>query len=400
MKRLLLLLPLIFTLRATAQEVAMPPYQIVAYYASWNLYTAQPFLLTDVPGDRLTQLVYAFAVISEAGECTYADEWADAQAPYPEDNPAKVVKGHFGQIAALRERFPHLKVTLAIGGWTGSGRFSDVALTPESRARFVESCVAFMRRYDFDGLDIDWEYPVAEGAPGNSRRPADKANLTLLLTDFRTALDDAARTDERPYSLSIAAPTSPSLWQHFEWAQIAPLLDHIFLMAYDMAGSWSPVTASHAPLYADPASPVTPPLSADLAVQGYLALGVPPEKLILGVPFYGKAWAGAEPDADGLYQSYDGLPNAEGSFTYRQLAADYLIDGGAVRHWSPAGQFPWLYRPGDGLFITYDDAESLALKAAYVRAQGLGGAGLWEISQDDAAHTLLNVLWAGLPMGG
>jgi chitinase len=383
------------SVRISAQIAPVTGPQVVAYYASWNLYAAQPYLLTDIPGDRLTQLVYAFAVISESGECTYGDEWADAQAPYPGDPADKPVKGHFGQIAALRERFPALKITLAIGGWTGSGRFSDVALTPERRAKFVESCVAFMRLYGFDGLDIDWEYPVAEGAPGNSRRPEDKPNLTFLLSAFRTALDEAGQTDGRTYTLTLAAPSAPALWQHFEWEQIAPLLDHIFLMAYDMAGTWSAVTASHAPLYADPNSPVTPALSADLTVQAYLSMGVPAGKLILGVPFYGKAWSGA--GGVGLYQPYvrpsDDLP-------YQQIADEFLGTRGITTNWNEAGQFPWVYRASDGMVISYDDARSLRLKAVYALEQGLGGVGLWEISQDDDTHTLLNALWAGLQPGG
>jgi len=377
-----------------------PAYEVVAYYASWNLYAAQPYLLTDIPGDRLTQVVYSFALISEDGECMSGDEWADLQAPYPNQDDSAAVKGHFGQIPVLRERFPDLKITLAIGGWTGSSRFSDVALTPESRTKFVESCVAFMRRYDFDGLDIDWEYPVAEGAPGNSRRPEDKANLTFLLSDFRTALTTQGEADGRAYTLTLAAPASPSLWSNFEWEEIAPLLDHVFLMAYDMTGAWSSVTGPHAPLYADPADPAQPAINVDAAIQAYIGMGVPAEKLILGVPFYGKAWSGAAATGDGLYQPFSGLPNADGSYTYRQIATEFLGTAGVMVGWNEAGQFPWLYRASDGVMISYDDARSLRLKAAYAREQGLGGMGLWEISQDDEAQTLLNALWAGLQAEG
>lgn len=373
-----------------------PAYEVVAYYASWNLYNNPTFLLTDIPGDQLTQVVYSFALISEDGECMSGDEWADMQAPYPNQDASAAVKGHFGQIPALRERFPQLGIKLAIGGWTGSGRFSDVALTPESRAKFVESCVAFMRRYDFDGLDIDWEYPVAQGAPGNSRRPADKANLTLLLSEFRAALAAQGAADGRTYTLTLAAPTSPSLLSNFEWVEIAPLLDHVFLMAYDMTGAWSSVTGPHAPLYADPANPAQPAINVDAAVQAFIEMGVPAEKLILGVPFYGKAWSGAAATGDGLYQPFSGLPNGDGSYTYRQIATEFLGTAGVTVGWNEAGQFPWVYRPSDGVVISYDDDRSLSLKAAYVREQGMGGVGLWEISQDDEAQTLLNALWAGL----
>jgi chitinase len=388
--RTLALLLLLFSLvahPASAQPDA-PPFAVVAYYASWNLYSDTPYLLSDVPGDRLTQLVYAFAAISDDGECALADAWADTQAPYP-DAASGAAGGHFGYLPTLRATYPDLSITLAIGGWTGSAGFSDAALTSQSRARFVASCVAMMTRYGFDGLDIDWEFPVIGGA-SDFGRPEDKANLTLLLAELRAALDAQGEADGRAYTLTLAAPSSLSAWQHFEWASLAPLLDHAFLMAYDMAGGWSDVTAPHAPLYADPAAPSQPPLSADATVRAYIEMGVPADKLILGVPFYGVGWHGVPPADDGLYQPFNALL---AGLPFRDIQATLIGQPGVVAGHSETSVFAWIYRESDGTFFSCDDAITLAAKARYARQMGLGGVGIWEISQDDDAHTLLNALW-------
>lgn len=394
-----LLITLICMVPAAAQETTM--YSIIGYYGSWTIYNDPPYLITDVPGDRLTHLMYAFVVLNADGECALMDPYGDLEFPYPDSDAA--LPGNLGQIPVLKERYPHLKIMMSVGGWTGSGGFSDAALTPESRARFADSCVQFMLDYGFDGIDIDWEFPVEGGPEGQTARPEDRENFAELLAALRARLDTRGAAEGRHYLLSIAAPTTGYLIEHYDWSRIEPLLDYIFVMAYDFAGTWNTVTGLNAPLYTDPASPFGETVSADAAIQTYLAYGIPPEKLILGTPFYGKGWSGV-PDTDsGLYQPYTGLPDAQGAaqgaFDYRQIAA-LLEEGGFERYWNDAAQVPWLYRTKDGLMISYDDAESMAAKAAYVRELGLGGAGIWQMSGDDATSTLLNALYTGLNADG
>jgi chitinase len=369
----------------SAQEI---PYRIIGYYASWNIYDRQ-FFVTDIPADKLTHINYAFVNISEDGECLIGDAWADTQFPYPGDEEGAEFLGNFRQLNLLKEAHPHLQTLLSIGGWSWSDYFSDVALTEESRAKFARSCVAMMKQYGFDGLDIDWEYPGGGGEAGNVERPEDPQNFTLLLAELRAQLETQGQADGRHYLLTIAAPARA--WG-MELDKITAYLDWINVMTYDFNGAWSAVTGFNAPLYGDPDAP-NPTQSVDHSIQGYLAAGVPAEQLVMGVPFYGRGWAGVGDTNDGLYQPYTRIPGS-GDYDYGDLTENYI--GQYTRHWNEAAQVPWLYDAEAGMMITYDDPESLAKKAAYIREQGLGGAMIWEVGLDDEARSLITALYDAL----
>ena len=157
-------------------------YRIVGYYSSWSIYGHQYFV-TDIPAGKLTHINYAFFDISQDGECALGDELADVQFRYPGDPENLPLYGNIRQLNLLRETNPDLKIMMSIGGLTWSSGFSDVALTDDSRQSFVLSCVEMMARYGFDGIDVDWEFPVSGGLGGG--RPEDKGNFTLLLAEFR-----------------------------------------------------------------------------------------------------------------------------------------------------------------------------------------------------------------------
>src|SRR5205823_5679300 len=112
----------------------------------------------------------------------------------------------------LKQKHPHLKTLISVGGWTLSGPFSDAALTEKSRSKLAKSCVAFMLRYGFDGVDIDWEYPGGGGLPGNKSRVEDRQNFTLLLAELRRQLDEQGKGDKKHYLLTIAAPCGPAVY--------------------------------------------------------------------------------------------------------------------------------------------------------------------------------------------
>ena len=132
---------------------------------------------------------------------------------------------------------------------------------------------------------------------------------------------------------------------------------------------------------------------ADQAVQGYLAAGVPTDKLVLGVPFYGHGWRETQDQNDGLFQPYGDLAGEEGTFRYRDLG---LFMGSMDHHWDDDAKAAWLFLPANGLMISYDDAETLRAKAQYIIDQGLGGVMFWELGGDDDEHTLSQALHAAL----
>ncbi len=360
------------------------PYRVIGYFPSWSIYADPPYLVTDIPADQLTQINYAFAGISDAGEIALLDPWADTQVPYPgSDQP-----GNFHQLQLLKAAHPSLQTLISIGGWSASGKFSDVALTPESREKFARSVVDFIQRYGFDGVDIDWEFPTGGGADGNVERPEDVDNFVLLLQALRDQLDAGH------YLLTIAAGSGKSAYQPLDWARIAPLLDWINVMTYDFVGAWSAVTGFNAPLYNSTPNPPEAG-SVDQTLSDLLALGIPADKLVMGVPFYGRAFAGAAPENHGLHQPFAGVPEGtDGAVVYRDLAANQIAT--YPRYWDAAAQVPWLYDPATQTMISYDDPESLALKAQYVRDHDLGGIMIWALNQDTDASALLTAVDAAL----
>ncbi len=372
--------------------------RLVGYFVEWGIYQRN-FHVANIPADRLTHVNYAFARVTPLGEVTLFDTYAAVEKAYPGDrwDPPTTPRGNFNQLAALKKKHPHLKTLISIGGWTLSGPFSDVAATAELRGKFARSCAAFVVRHGFDGVDIDWEYPVGGGLGSNKVRPEDRANYPLLLAAVRQELDAQGKKDGKRYLLTIAAPAGPQTIAHFDLKAITPHLDWYNLMAYDFHGSWDKQTGQNAPLFADPNDPRDPALktfNVDAAVRTYLAAGVPPAKVVLGVPFYGRGWSGVKDVQHGLYQPAAG-PAPKGTweaglFDWKDLAANHL--GKKPRHWNAATKTPWLFDPKTGVFITYDDPESMKARADYILEKKLGGAMFWELSADDSKQSLLDVL--------
>jgi chitinase len=385
--------------RSEAAEKTGP--RIVAYFVEWGVYQRN-YHVSDIPADRLTHLHYAFAQIQK-GECALHDRFAALEKSYPGDRFDEPGRGNFKQLQLLKKKHPHLKVLIALGGWSLSSPFSDAALTAESRTKLARSCVAFMKQYGFDGVDIDWEYPVGGGLAGNNNRPEDRTNFTLLLAELRRQLDEQGKADGQHYLLAIAAPAGPKTYAHLELDKIHAYLDYIDLMTYDFHGGWEAVTGFHAPLYPakdDPTKDETirTRFNVDAAVRAYLGAGVPAEKLLLGVPFYGRGWGGVKDGNRGLYQPANPQPPRgtweNGVWDYRDLAANYL--GKFPRHWHDEARTPWLFDPRTGVMISYDDPQSLKLKAEYARDRKLGGVFFWELSGDDRQSSLLSALHEGL----
>lgn len=373
---------------------------VVAYYPSWTARGREPYEVADIPGDLLTHVNYAFADVgATSGQIALGQPDLDADRIFPQDpQGVGAFGGHFRQLLLLKERYPHLKTLISVGGWTWSGNFSSAAETPEKRQRFARSCAAFASRYGFDGVDIDWEYPASDGLqPG---KPEDRGHFTLLLAALREELNAQAARDGHPYLLTFAAPGGVGKIDALEVDQIHRYLDWVNVMTYDFAGSWSPVTMFNAPLYgtSDPAQPqdeLSRQANADAAIRHFLAAGTPPEKLVLGLPFGGKSWSGVPDVNGGLYQPFDREARARGiRASWRSLKANGLH--GLQRRWHDEAKVPWLYDPKDGVMVVYEDPESAGLKAQYARQHGLGGVMLWQVTADDEEHGLLKALVAGL----
>lgn len=367
--------------------------RIVAYLASWGV-RSKGTRIVELPGDRLTHVIYAFANVGPDGTIALEDPCLDTGRCGSGATPA--TGGNFGQLRALKERHPHLKVLVAIGGWTRSVNFSDAALTPETRERFARSGIElFLRGWPglFDGFDVDWEYPVFGGARENVTRPEDRQNFTLLLAELRRRLDAEGARDGRRYLLTAATAAGARLVGSLELDRITPLLDWFNVMTYDYHAG-SAIAHFNAPLHAALNDP-TPFYNIDSTVALYRRGGVPPEKIVVGVPFYARAYGGVHGGNGGLFRPATPPPREWATgLDYRQIASRNLTSRGFTRFWHPEALVPWLHNDSLGVFISYDDAESIAHKAEYVRAHGLGGIMIWEIGGDDG--TLAAVIGARL----
>lgn len=383
--------------------------RIVGYFTSWGVQWG--YHPRRIPAEKLTHLNYAFAGISpSANRCLLGDAEADVTRRFlahesvdGQPDGEAGLHGNFNQLRKLKQKHPHLKVLISIGGWTGSDRFSDIALTGSTRREFVTSCIDLFFEETpgvFDGIDLDWEFPVAGGL--KTGRAADRRNFTLLLAEFRLQLDQLQRPPGSPPLLTIATSARPAEYANLELDAIHPYVDWINLMTYDFHILTEPVTNFNAPLYASPTDPDPDPVirerfNLDAAVRGYLSAGVPAHKLVVGVPFYGRGWQGVAAANHGLYQiaPHPAAGTREpGTFDYYDLASNYLPV--YERHWHPEACVPWLYNPPDGTFITYDDPVSIAQKVKYVQDNQLGGLMCWELSSDDPAGTLIQTLSAGI----
>jgi chitinase len=347
--------------------VAVPGIFIGASAAAQSVVTGYVFTRNaplqpgQIDAHNLTRINYAFANI-DGGRMVLG-------APVDAQNLAA--------LTALRRENPSLTVLVSVGGWLWSTRFSDVSLTAQSRQIFVQSAMDFLKLYDLDGLDVDWEYPGMAGA-GNPFRPEDKQNFTLLLKELREGMDQATKKTGKHLYLTIAAGAFDEFLAYSEMDQVSQYVDTVNLMTYDSyeAGS-DAITGNHAPLFEDPADPKK--ASADATVRAFEKAGVPGKKILLGVPFYGRMWGEVAEQNHGLFQPGKVIP---GAYSPYSAITGTMLGQGFTRYWDSAASVPYLYNPEKHIFVSYEDPESLAGKCRYVLSHKLGGVMFWEYFGD------------------
>lgn len=378
-------------------------YRVLGVYSYYNIY--EDYFVTDIPAESLTHVVYEHIGVSDSGQCESLDTWADTNFPYPGDTSFDRLKGNFRQLHLLKERNPNLRLLMSIGGWEASDQFSEIAADENARIRFARSCINFMREYEFDGVVIDWRHPVEGGRTIGA--PADYDNYPLLLSDFRGQLDYWQEQDEYLYTLSITAPAVPDLLQHYWLDEISPRVDFVSLMAFSFEGAWSEIAAHHSPLYVSDSDPRNAeaqiPYTVSGAVETALDLGLASNKIILGTALYGQSWQGVRPnDLFGLFSPVVGVPNGtreQGRLYYQDLG-NFFSSNNYTRYFDTSAGVPWLYNANAGIAISYEDVESVRIKAGFVQRFNLAGMAIWELSYDDDQHTLVEAIYRSLNVGG
>ncbi len=352
-------------LAIAANTAAKKPGKVVTAY----VYDAKNPTLLSRDADILTHINWSFALIKD-GRVT-GDHWRN-----------------IGKLLDYKQKHPRVKTVVSIGGWEADG-FSQAASSEEGIRAFVESTIELMQRYNFDGVDIDWEYP-GNSAAGIASAPEDKQNFTRLLKALRAGLDALGRQDGRYRSLSIAVGASNACVRGIECAKIAPLLDYVYVMSYDMHGQRT--TGHHTNLY--PAANDPGGVSADTILRAYERAGIPRSKLVIGAAFYGHLWKGVTDPGEGGDGFAQAASDSGGSaVSYTNIVKNYLGKNGYARYWDEAARAPYLYN-GDR-FISYDDEQSVYEKAVYARTHGLGGVMFWEYTHDPSS-ALLRAVGKGL----
>ncbi|MBN1481351.1 T9SS C-terminal target domain-containing protein [candidate division KSB1 bacterium] len=351
MKRIAKKAFLILALLWLAANLAAQSSPVVAgYYTAWRVFAYPP---ADIPMDKVTHLLHAFVYPNAGGDVNFPTYFLDPVVDL-------ITLAHAADV----------KVFVAVGGYNDSQYFSPMAADPVSRANFISSLTTFCLTHNYDGVDLDWEFPETT---------EDTDNLTLLVTELKSYW--ATHAPDLQLSIAVA----PTDWNghRIDVEAIAPHVEWIGVMTYDFYGNWSANSGHNSPLYLDPADPLQAG-SVDFGIQDYYidTRGIPSSRLLCGIPFYGREFAKAsEP-----YQPFKGH--------VKEWRYDEIMDKtGFTVKWDPVAYASYLSK--SDAFITYSNETAVTEVCQYAKSKNLQGVMMWELSQavlEDGSQPLLEAI--------
>ncbi len=306
---------------------------VIGYYPSWEKDT---FDCSKIQYKYLTHLAYAFTKPDSEGNLIVENDYV-----YPE----LVETAHANNV----------KIIMSIGGWENCEGFPGMASTAGNRERFISQVIEFCLTNNYDGVDIDWEYPS---------NPEEKQNFVSLAKELSAALKE----QNPPLLLTMATPAGDFWAKWISFEEVMEYFDYVGCMTYDFHGEWSDHSGHNSPLYTCNNDPCG---SVDDSYEYYLSRQVPKEKLLLGIPFYGRSF-----DCSGLYQRFQ----KSQQYGYKEIMN--LINAGWSRIWDGCAKVPYIRNSENTEIICYDDEQSVALKCRYVKEKEVAGVIIWEISED------------------
>jgi chitinase len=291
---------------------------------------------------------------------------------------------NFKNLLKLKKVNPDLKILISIGGWSWSKNFSDAVLTDTSRNAFAASAVEITRKYNLDGVDIDWEYPNDIGA-GNVYRQEDKQNFTLMFKAIRKELDKLEKETGKKLFLTAAVGGFKRFTEHTEMGKVAKYLNYVNLMTYDYFQDSLGIAVHHTNLYAS--KKYNAPDNAAKAVGDFMAAGVPANKLVMGLAFYGRSSRVIDTASNGVGTKTDGKMPA-GGYTFIKDSLVNNAASGFKYYRDNDAAAPYLFNPSSRQFISYEDEWSIKNKCDYVNKKGMAGVMFWEYSEDRKEYLL------------
>lgn len=350
---------------------------VIAYYPSWAQYDSKKLKAAEIDPSMLTHIHYAFA------------ETTEKYVPFADDIAAH--KENLRALVGLRGQNPDLKLVLSVGGAGGDQYFAPMCAQDKGIKVFTAGCVAFLEEYDFDGIDLDWEFPQTE---------QETAGFTRLIHCLRYNLDRLGQKMGKHYSLSLAGAADVGELKGIDYSAVGPYLDYVFIMGYNLYGPWNETAGFNAPLYAPGERDVgenwengrtDTVYSLNSIVRTYLGGGLAANQLVLGLPFYGYVMPVVEAGNVGPGKVIDKNSGEETYVDCRTVFEQYLDNPAYMEGWDETAQSPYL--DGEGKFISYEDERSIRVKCGLVARYGLAGAGFWELSQDTDDFRLLRAVW-------
>ncbi|MFC8831401.1 glycoside hydrolase family 18 protein [Streptomyces sp. NPDC057137] len=363
--------------------------KVIGYFANWGVYDRNYHVKnieTSGSADKLTHINYAFGNV-QGGKCTIGDAFADYEKSYTADQSVDGVadawdqplRGNFNQLRKLKALHPGLKVIWSFGGWSWSGGFGEAAQNPAAFAKSCHDLVEDPRWADvFDGIDIDWEYPNACGLTCDTSGPDAFTNMvSALRTEFGgDSLITSAITADASEGGKIDATDYGAAAQYLDW---------YLPMTYDFFGAFAAQgpTAPHSPLTSYDGIPQEG-FNSDAAITKLKAKGVPAEKLLLGIGFYGRGWTGVTQAEPG------GSATGAAAGTYEAGIEDYkVLKNTCPANGTVAGT---AYAHCGNNWWSYDTPATIGTKMDYKNAQGLGGTFFWELSGDTTDGELIKAI--------
>ncbi len=422
------LLPLDAPLKENNRPYANKSGKVVgSYFVEWGVY-GRKFPVDKIPAQNLTHILYGFTPICGgngindslkeiegsfealqracAGRADFKvaihDPWAAVQMPQAGVSEySDPYKGNFGQLMALKQAYPDLKILPSVGGWTLSDPFYFLG-DKTKRDTFVASVKEFLRTWKFfDGVDIDWEFPGGSGANPSLGNANDGETYVTLMRELRAMLDELSAETGRSYELTSAISAGGDKIAKVDYQAAQQYMDYIFLMSYDFNGGWTNTELGHQTnLYEASWDPNTR-YTTDKGVKALLSQGVTPGKIVVGAAMYGRGWTGVNGYSGNNPFTGTATGKVKGTWEagvvdYRQIAKDYMGAGWSYAY-DETAEAPSVFNASTGDLITFDDARSVKAKGQYVLANQLGGLFAWEIDADNG--DILNAMHEGLGHG-